>query len=49
VSDITFRSRCPGRETKNLLIGGSKSKQHFLAAVPDEKSVDLKSFGEAPI
>ena len=37
----------PGRKTKNLFICDNKGKQHFLVTVPDEKSVDLKSFGEA--
>jgi Ala-tRNA(Pro) deacylase len=37
----------PGQKTKNLFICDHKGKQHFLVTVPDEKSVDLKSFGEA--
>ena len=37
----------PGRKTKNLFICDNKGKQHFLVTVPDEKSVDLKSLGEA--
>ena len=37
----------PGRKTKNLFICDNKGKQHFLVTVPDEKSVDLKSFSEA--
>ncbi len=37
----------PGRKTKNLFICDNKGKHHFLVTVPDEKSVDLKSFGEA--
>lgn len=37
----------PGKKTKNLFICDNKGKQHFLVTVPDEKSVDLKSFGEA--
>jgi Ala-tRNA(Pro) deacylase len=37
----------PGRKTKNLFICDSKGKQHFLVTLPDEKSVDLKSFSEA--
>jgi Ala-tRNA(Pro) deacylase len=37
----------PGCKTKNLFICDNKGKQHFLVTVPDEKSVDLKSFGEA--
>ncbi|MGA6924518.1 MAG: prolyl-tRNA synthetase associated domain-containing protein [Desulfosarcina sp.] len=37
----------PGRKTKNLFICDNKGKQHFLVTVPDDKSVDLKSFGEA--
>ena len=36
----------PGRKTKNLFICDNKGNQHFLVTVPDEKSVDLKSFGE---
>ncbi|MFO7716525.1 prolyl-tRNA synthetase associated domain-containing protein [Desulfosarcina sp.] len=35
-----------GRKTKNLFMCDNKGKQHFLVTVPDEKSVDLKSFGE---
>jgi Ala-tRNA(Pro) deacylase len=37
----------PGCKTKNLFICDGKGKQHFLVSVPDEKSVDLKSLGEA--
>jgi len=37
----------PGCKTKNLFICDNKGKQHFLVSVPDEKSVDLKSLGEA--
>lgn len=37
----------PGCKTKNLFICDNKGKQHFLVTVPDEKSVDLKSLGEA--
>ncbi len=37
----------PGCKTKNLFICDSKGKQHFLVTVPDEKSVDLKSLGQA--
>jgi Ala-tRNA(Pro) deacylase len=37
----------PGIKTKNLFICDNKGKQHFLVTVPDEKSVDLKSFGES--
>ena len=37
----------PGCRTKNLFICDNKGKQHFLVTVPDEKSVDLKSLGEA--
>jgi Ala-tRNA(Pro) deacylase len=37
----------PGKKTKNLFICDNKGKQHFLVTLPDEKSVDLKSFGEA--
>jgi Ala-tRNA(Pro) deacylase len=37
----------PGMKTKNLFICDNKGKQHFLVTLPDEKSVDLKSFGEA--
>ena len=37
----------PGRKTKNLFICDDKGKQHFLVTLPDEKSVDLKSLGEA--
>lgn len=37
----------PGQKTKNLFICDNKGKQHFLVTVPDDKSVDLKSFGEA--
>ena len=37
----------PGCKTKNLFICDNKGKQHFLITVPDEKSVDLKSLGEA--
>ena len=37
----------PGRKTKNLFICDNTGKQHFLVTVPDEKSVDLKAFGEA--
>jgi Ala-tRNA(Pro) deacylase len=37
----------PGRKTKNLFICDNKGKRHFLVTVPDEKSVDLKSLGEA--
>lgn len=37
----------PGRKTKNLFICDNKGQQHFLVTVPDEKSVDLKSLGEA--
>ena len=37
----------PGEKTKNLFICDNKGKQHFLVTVPDEKSVDLKSLGEA--
>ena len=36
----------PGRKTKNLFICDNKGKQHFLVTIPDEKSVDLKSFSE---
>jgi Ala-tRNA(Pro) deacylase len=36
-----------GQKTKNLFICDNKGKQHFLVTIPDEKSVDLKSFGEA--
>jgi Ala-tRNA(Pro) deacylase len=37
----------PGLKTKNLFICDNKGKKHFLVTVPDEKSVDLKSLGEA--
>ena len=37
----------PGAKTKNLFICDGKGKQHFLVSVPDEKSVDLTSLGEA--
>lgn len=37
----------PGLKTKNLFICDNKGKQHFLVTLPDEKSVDLKSLGEA--
>ena len=37
----------PGSKTKNLFICDGKGRQHFLVSVPDEKSVDLKSLGEA--
>ncbi|HSO20308.1 MAG TPA: prolyl-tRNA synthetase associated domain-containing protein [Desulfosarcina sp.] len=37
----------PGCKTKNLFICDNKGRQHFLVTVPDEKSVDLKSLGEA--
>ncbi len=37
----------PGHKTKNLFICDNKGRQPFLVTVPDEKSVDLKSFGEA--
>jgi Ala-tRNA(Pro) deacylase len=37
----------PGQKTKNLFICDNKGKQHYLVTVPDEKSVDLKSLGEA--
>ncbi|WP_197740525.1 prolyl-tRNA synthetase associated domain-containing protein [Desulfosarcina widdelii] len=37
----------PGCKTKNLFICDNKGKKHFLVTVPDEKSVDLKSLGEA--
>ena len=37
----------PGQKTKNLFICDNKGKQHFLVTVPDEKSVDLKSFSQA--
>lgn len=37
----------PGLKTKNLFICDNKGNQHFLVTVPDEKSVDLKSLGDA--
>lgn len=37
----------PGQKTKNLFICDNKGKKHYLVTVPDEKSVDLKSLGEA--
>jgi Ala-tRNA(Pro) deacylase len=37
----------PGCKAKNLFICDNKGKKHFLVTVPDEKSVDLKSLGEA--
>ncbi|GAB6907185.1 conserved hypothetical protein [Desulfosarcina cetonica] len=37
----------PGQKTKNLFVCDNKGKRHFLVTVPDEKSVDLKSLGEA--
>ena len=37
----------PGCKTKNLFVCDGKGKAHFLVSVPDEKSVDLKSLGDA--
>ena len=38
---------CPAARPRTCSSADNKGKKHFLVTVPDEKSVDLKSLGEA--